>query len=95
MELHQEWDIQCQVGIPSKAKSEESRKPKAGPSSNLDEHQGWLSLWAANVPGKVQVHCWRLAKNGLVVGDELRRRHIKDGVKCVACNRTETILHRF
>jgi hypothetical protein len=36
-------------------------------SLNCTEHQGWLSLWAANVPSKVKVHCWRLAKNGLAV----------------------------
>jgi ribonuclease HI len=68
---------------------------KACSSNSCDEHQGWLALWGADVPGKVHVHCWRLAKNGLAVGEELRRRHIKEGVRCVACNREETILHRF
>jgi hypothetical protein len=43
-------------------------------SLNCSEHRGWLLLWAANVPGKAKVHCWRLVKNGLAVGDELRRR---------------------
>jgi hypothetical protein len=42
----------------------------AGSSTNIDEHQGWLS-------GKVQVHCWRLVQNGLAVGSELERRSIK------------------
>jgi ribonuclease HI len=64
-------------------------------SLSCSEHRGWLSLWAANVPGKAKVHCWRLVKNGLAVGDELRRRNIKAGVVCVACNRAETIHHRF
>jgi hypothetical protein len=54
-----------------------------GSSSNIDEHQGWLALWPANVPGKVQVHCWRLAQNGLDVGSELERRSIKVDVRCV------------
>jgi hypothetical protein len=67
----------------------------ASSSFNVSEHQGWLSLWSANVPGKVKVHGWRLAKNALAVGEELRRRKIKEGVKCIACNREETILHRF
>jgi hypothetical protein len=67
------------------------------PSSSLSsgEHRGWLALWSADVPSKVKVHCWRLAKNGLAVGDELQRRRIKDGARCIACNRTETITHRF
>lgn len=64
-------------------------------SLNCTEHQGWLSLWAANVPSKVKVHYWRLAKNGLAVGEELRRRNIKQGVRSIACNREELIFHRF
>jgi hypothetical protein len=66
-----------------------------GSSTNIDEHQGWLALWSANVPGKVQVHCWRLVQNGLAVGSELERRRIKAGVKCIVCNREETLRHRF
>jgi hypothetical protein len=34
-------------------------------------------------------------KNALAVGEELRRRKIKEGVKCIACNREETAFHRF
>ena len=57
--------------------------------------RGWLALWAAQVLNKVEVHGWRLAKNGLAVGSELQRQQIKLGVRCVACNREETLLHRF
>jgi ribonuclease HI len=67
----------------------------ASSSRNTSEHQGWLSLWEANVASKIKVHCWRLARNGLVVGEELRRRRIKEGVRCIACNREETLVHRF
>ena len=42
-----------------------------------------------------KVHCWRLVKNGLAVGDELRCRKVKEGVRCVACNREKTLKHRF
>jgi ribonuclease HI len=72
-----------------------SQAGRAGPSLNYDDHQGWLSLWAADVPAKVKIHCWPLARNGLAVGEELRRRKIKEGVLCIACNRQETLLHRF
>jgi hypothetical protein len=68
---------------------------KPGTSSNCDEHKGWLSLWAADVPNKVKIHCWRLMKNGLAVGAELSRRKIKQGILCIACNREETLKHRF
>jgi ribonuclease HI len=47
------------------------------------------------VANKIKVHCWRLTKNGLAVGEELRRRKIKEGVRCIVCNREETLMHRF
>jgi ribonuclease HI len=67
------------------------------PSSSMSsaEHRGWLALWSAEVPGKVKVHNWRLARNGLAVGVELQRRKIKTGVTCVVCHREESLVHRF
>jgi hypothetical protein len=62
---------------------------------DTSEHQGWLKLWAADVASKIKVHCWRLAKNGLAVGAELERRKIKENIRCVVCNREETLVHRF
>jgi hypothetical protein len=47
------------------------------------------------VPGKVKVHVWRLVENGLAIGTELSRRKIKDGIVCLACGRTEDLVHRF
>jgi hypothetical protein len=67
----------------------------ASSSRNTSEHQGWLSIWEADVASKIKVHCWRLARNGLAVGEELRRRRIKEGVRCIACGREETLVHRF
>jgi hypothetical protein len=68
---------------------------RPGSSSNCEKHKGWLALWAADVPNKVKVHCWRLLKNGLGVGDELQRRKIKEGIVCVACHYRESVVHRF
>ncbi|XP_051197446.1 uncharacterized protein [Lolium perenne] len=68
---------------------------REGSSRNIEEHKGWLALWAAEVPGKAKIHVWRLIQNGLAVGDELQRRNIKEGVRCIACNQEETLLHRF
>jgi hypothetical protein len=56
---------------------------------------GWLALWAAQVPGKVKIHVWRLIQNGLAVGNELQCRKIKEGVLCLVCNREESLLHHF
>jgi hypothetical protein len=57
--------------------------------------KGWLSLWSANVPGKVKVNCWRLIENGLAVGTEPKYRRIKDGVNCLVCDKEESLVHRF
>jgi hypothetical protein len=73
----------------------ERRANRAGSSRSCEEHRGWLSLWSADVPGKARIHVWRMIKNGLAVGSELERRNIKPGVKCIACHRDETLLHRF
>jgi hypothetical protein len=71
------------------------RAGSASSSTNLVGHRGWLALWDAQVPGKAKVHVWRLIQNGLAVGEELRRRRIKMGVRCIACDSEETLLHRF
>jgi ribonuclease HI len=66
-----------------------------GGSGSCENHRGRLAIWAAHVPGKVRVHVWRLVENGLAVGTELSRRKIKDGIVCLACGRTEDLVHRF
>src|SRR5438105_2707298 len=70
------------------------RNGSCASSSTVDAHKGWLALWSVNVPGKIKVHVWRLLQNGLALGAELSRRHIKEGVSCVACGREETAIHR-
>jgi hypothetical protein len=71
------------------------RMGKASSSLSLDEHRGWLALWATEVLGKGKIHVWRLIKNGLAVGRELARWNIKQGVRCIMCNREESLIHRF
>jgi hypothetical protein len=72
-----------------------NQQGRAGSSSSCDEHKGWLALWESEVPGKAKIHVWRLVENGLAVGDELQRRHIKEGICCVVCNREESLVYRF
>jgi hypothetical protein len=64
-------------------------------SRSCQDHKGWLALWDTPVPGKVKVHMWRLVENVLAVGSELSHRRIKDGVVCLACGRSESLVHRF
>lgn len=56
---------------------------RAGPSSSV--HKSGLLFRDAEVPNKVKVYVWRMLKNGLVVGEQLQHRTIKEGVLCVAC----------
>jgi hypothetical protein len=60
---------------------------------SLTIKEDWLS--GAQVPGKIKVHMWRLIENGLAVGTKLSYRRIKDGVVCLACGRTEDLVHRL
>lgn len=55
--------------------------------STVKNRRGWLALWDSDAPGKAIIHCWRLIRNGLAVGAELKRRSIKQGVVCTACGR--------
>jgi hypothetical protein len=71
------------------------RSGSASSFTGLDDHKGWLALWDANVPGKAKIHVWRLIQNGLAVGEELQQRKIKNGVRCIVCNREETLMHHF
>nr|XP_020147655.1 uncharacterized protein LOC109732864 [Aegilops tauschii subsp. strangulata] len=64
-------------------------------SSSVQDHKSWMCLWDTVALGKVKTHMWQLIRNGLVVGAELQRRKIKEGVFCVACGREETVYHRF
>nr|XP_051207334.1 uncharacterized protein LOC127323201 [Lolium perenne] len=72
-----------------------ARSGSASSSTSLDDHRGWLALWAANVPGKAKIHVWRLIHNWLAVGEELHRRRIKGGVRCIVCDHEETLMHCF
>jgi hypothetical protein len=78
-----------------KMKLKEQAAGRTGPSNGCDGHRGWLALWGAEVLGKARIHVWRMIQNGLVVGAELQRRRVKDGVRCIACNREESTLLRF
>ena len=60
---------------------------RPGSSSSVNQHKGWLALWDTSAPNKAKIHMWRLTRNGLAVGTELQRRHIKAGVFCAACGR--------
>lgn len=38
---------------------------KGGSSSSSDAHKGWLKLWSCDVPGKMKIHTWRVARRSV------------------------------
>lgn len=72
-----------------------NRDKKGGSSSSVQVHNGWLKLWSAKVPGKVKIHLWRICLQSIAVGDELKRRKIKDLVSCPYCFRGEVFITAF
>lgn len=79
----------------SKRQITREREGQVGSSVSCIDHGGWNALWSVNVLNKVKVHCWRMAVNGIAIGDELRRRRIKEGVHCIVCKHAETMIHQF
>ncbi|XP_062028884.1 uncharacterized protein LOC133744870 [Rosa rugosa] len=52
------------------------------------------SIWAANVPGKVKVHIWRVCSSILPTVSQLRKKHVFIDEGCLFCNaEEETIEH--
>jgi hypothetical protein len=48
----------------------------AGRKGNSEESKSWTKIWKVNVPSKIRVFLWRLAKQSLPTGDLLQHRHI-------------------
>lgn len=76
------------------------KKLKAGMSACVNPLPLRLLIRAGSLYGgpcsrQSKIHVRRLVKNGLAVRSELQHRKIKAGVRCVACDREETAIHRF
>jgi hypothetical protein len=95
LEIHKVGDFLYQIGQSSSSGEEKLMKGIAESSTSCDDHRGRLALWDVQVLGKIKIHMWRLVENGLAFGTELSPRRIKDGVFCLACGRTEDLVHRF
>jgi hypothetical protein len=85
MELYKTWLVICQVRLLPKVQLKKIAAGRAESSNSCTTHNGWVSLWGADIPIKVKIHFWRLVRNGIAVGDELQRRKIKPGEVCIVC----------
>lgn len=69
IELHKKWDFFSAYHLSVQLKKRGTDSAEC--SNVVKAHKGWLDLRSTEVPGKVKIHVWRLAQNGLAVGHEL------------------------
>ncbi|KAL0341640.1 UNVERIFIED_CONTAM: hypothetical protein Scaly_1826600 [Sesamum calycinum] len=56
----------------------------------------WKTIWKANVPGKIRIFIWKLAKNALPTGMNLQKELRSEGWGCPFCgSEQEDIEHAF
>ncbi|KAL0282834.1 UNVERIFIED_CONTAM: putative mitochondrial protein [Sesamum angustifolium] len=66
------------------------------PSPSSFESFLWKTIWKANVPGKIRIFIWKLAKNALPTCMNLRKKLRADGWGCPFCgSEQEDIEHAF
>ena len=54
--------------------------------SNIDaDRRSWTKLWGADVPFKIKVFAWRLARTSLPTGDVRKHRSMAETPECVIC----------
>jgi hypothetical protein len=76
-----------------KSRREAWLEGRASSSDNSAESKSWTKLWKVNVPPKIRVFLWRLAKQSLPMGDLLQHRHISTSSPCLLCGRIDSWCH--
>ena len=67
-----------------------------GTSSSSDhrgEEKSWKMLWHIQVPSKIKVFLWRLAKQSIPTADVRHRRNMADNSSCVLCGVVDSWRH--
>jgi hypothetical protein len=54
----------------------------AGRSSTKADEKEWIALWHVQMPAKIRVFLWRLARQSLPFGDVLHHRNMKAQSTC-------------
>ena len=58
-----------------------------------EEEKEWSSLWQLQVPSKLGIFLWRLARHSLPSADVLHRRNMADHNNCVLCGALDSRRH--
>ena len=62
-------------------------------SSSSDEGKAWTRLWKIDVPSKIRVFLWRLAKHSLPTGDLRHHRNMATTAACSICGQEDSWRH--
>ena len=65
----------------------------AGRSDTKAEEKEWLGIWKLDVPSKIRVFLWRLARHSLPSGDILFCRHMAQQSSCGICGAQDSWKH--
>ena len=79
--------------ISTKIERESWLEGRAGPSETSSEEKAWSSLWKLQVPSKVRVFLWRLARHSLPTTDFLRNRNMSVQDACPLCGGEDSWRH--
>jgi hypothetical protein len=59
--------------------------------SDLKAEEEWLALWKLNIPSKISVFLWRLARHSLPTGDTLHHRNMATHDCCAICGAQDSL----
>ena len=65
----------------------------AGRSDTKAEEKEWLGIWKLDLPSKIRVFLWRLARHSLPSGDILFCRHMAQQSSCGICGAQDSWKH--
>jgi hypothetical protein len=64
-----------------------------GSSDVRGEEKSWTMLWKVQVPSKLRVFLWRLARQSLPSADVLHHRHMAPQSSCFICGEQDSWKH--
>ena len=66
---------------------------RSGTSDTRATEKEWLAIWKVNVPAKIRVFLWRLARHSLSSGDVLHHRNMATHNLCGICGEPDSWKH--